>query len=303
MADKWMNSIGIIGGGAMGLLLAGYLSEDRKVTLYTRRKDQAELIQQNGISILSGGEEHIREIKASDGKQYEEDTLFITVKQFHLDPVIQNLKEREGKKLIFLQNGMGHIEKLQELSGHAVYPGTAGHGAQKLTDRAVRHNGQGVIKICSFAESSLEELQHLLPARSPLQFQFEQDWKHVLEEKLLVNACINPLTALFRTENGMLLDNPFFYEAFKTVYKEASAVLDSKFDIALAEEVCRNTAQNRSSMLQDAEKRNKTEIDAITGYLLKEARKKHLSVPLLEFLDTAVKGLTENDKHGIKHFL
>ncbi|MDQ7861305.1 2-dehydropantoate 2-reductase N-terminal domain-containing protein [Peribacillus frigoritolerans] len=40
--------IGIIGGGAIGLLFASHLSEKHNVTLYTHTADQASIIQRDG---------------------------------------------------------------------------------------------------------------------------------------------------------------------------------------------------------------------------------------------------------------
>lgn len=48
--------IGIIGGGAIGLLCASYLSEHHDITLFTRRKQQAEEIRALGIERMVRGE-------------------------------------------------------------------------------------------------------------------------------------------------------------------------------------------------------------------------------------------------------
>ncbi|MDG3043859.1 2-dehydropantoate 2-reductase N-terminal domain-containing protein [Bacillus sp. B6(2022)] len=47
--------IGIIGGGAIGLLCASYLSEHHDITLFTRRKQQAEEIRALGIERMVRG--------------------------------------------------------------------------------------------------------------------------------------------------------------------------------------------------------------------------------------------------------
>ncbi|MEH7489047.1 2-dehydropantoate 2-reductase N-terminal domain-containing protein, partial [Priestia megaterium] len=46
-----MKTIGIIGGGSLGLLFSAYLSDCYDVTLYTKTKTQAKCINENGITL------------------------------------------------------------------------------------------------------------------------------------------------------------------------------------------------------------------------------------------------------------
>ena len=51
--------IGIIGGGAIGLLFASRLSEKHSVTLYTHTADQASIIKRDGIRLIADGESRL----------------------------------------------------------------------------------------------------------------------------------------------------------------------------------------------------------------------------------------------------
>src|SRR5690606_32745065 len=57
------------------------------------------------------------------------------------------------------------------------------------------------------------------------------------------------------------------------------------------EGVCRITSENRSSMLQDIQNNQLTEIEAVTGYFLKEARKYQLALPSHQFVYHALQFL------------
>lgn len=57
------------------------------------------------------------------------------------------------------------------------------------------------------------------------------------------------------------------------------------------EEVCRSTAENRSSMLQDVMNRRRTEIDAINGAVVAEAEKLGVPAPINLVLFNLVKTL------------
>ena len=80
--------------------------------------------------------------------------------------------------------------------------------------------------------------------------------------KAVANAAINPLTALWRVPNGELLASPERRGLLAALAREAAAVAQARgiilpFDdpVAYVEGVCRATAANRSSMLQDVEAR------------------------------------------------
>ncbi|VDZ80488.1 2-dehydropantoate 2-reductase [Salmonella bongori] len=94
--------------------------------------------------------------------------------------------------------------------------------------------------------------------------------------KLAVNCVINPLTALWSCPNGELRHHP---DEIKGICEEVAAVIEregyhtSADDLRYyVEQVIDSTAENISSMLQDVRAMRHTEIDYITGYLLKRAR-------------------------------
>ncbi|MDY6779788.1 MAG: 2-dehydropantoate 2-reductase, partial [Halobacteria archaeon] len=126
--------------------------------------------------------------------------------------------------------------------------GTASEGAERMSE--------------TFSEAGLETR-----ART--------DMPTVLWRKLAVNAGINPVTSLTRLTNGEAVER-----AGGTVRRAVEEVVDVAeargVDVGDAYErtveVARSTASNRSSMLQDVERGNRTEIDAINGYVVDVAR-------------------------------
>ena len=98
----------------------------------------------------------------------------------------------------------------------------------------------------------------------------------------MVNAVINPLTAILSVPNGELVTN-FSYEQLMDMYVDELAVILRIQNVADMREhvkqVCRITAGNRSSMLKDLENGRQTEIDAILGYVLHEAQQTRARLP------------------------
>jgi 2-dehydropantoate 2-reductase len=110
-------------------------------------------------------------------------------------------------------------------------------------------------------------------------------------EKAIINAAINPLTALWRVPNGQLLNTPEQREVAGRLAHEAHAVAIAKgmhlvFDdpMAAVAAICNVSATNRSSMLQDVERGRPTEIDSINGVIVNEGRRLGVATPYSEMV-------------------
>jgi 2-dehydropantoate 2-reductase len=117
-------------------------------------------------------------------------------------------------------------------------------------------------------------VESFLPILSQAGFEIEveEDVESLLWGKLVVNAGINPLTALLRVRNGDLLTNEHTRVLMGDAARETAAVaaargirLPFRDPVAQIEGVAERTAMNRSSMLQDVLRGAPTEIDAICG--------------------------------------
>ncbi|KFZ41651.1 2-dehydropantoate 2-reductase N-terminal domain-containing protein, partial [Anoxybacillus sp. KU2-6(11)] len=81
--------IGIIGGGAVGLLTAAYFSKNHDVTIYTRRHEQAEQLCTYGLTVMYGNERTTYRVHAEPFvRAIEEDVLFIAVKQYDVTHIL-----------------------------------------------------------------------------------------------------------------------------------------------------------------------------------------------------------------------
>ncbi|MHC0037271.1 2-dehydropantoate 2-reductase [Pseudoneobacillus sp. C159] len=287
--------VAIIGGGSIGLLFAYYLSDKYDVTLYTRTEQQTQAILDNGIHIMTNGITHRKWVnsKCVDYWQGMEELTFIAVKQYHLEQFINDTlnKNSRNTKLIFLQNGMGHLKLLENLDSTSVYVSTVEHGVFKKNNFSVSHNGIGLTKISLYKGE--ETLPSTIFSISNFPIVLEEDFYSMLVRKLIINAIINPLTALLRITNGQIIENMYYLEAAKGIFREVAEVLElenreSYFQQVL--DVCHKTAKNRSSMLKDIEQNRQTEIEAIIGYILEEAEKKEKKAPICQMLFDLIKG-------------
>ncbi len=299
--------IGIIGAGAVGLLFSYYLSEKNKVTIYTRTQMQAELINTNGVNLVDKSTTKKIDIEAVPIENWtgSEDMTILTVKQYHLPTILPILNERikDDGSLLFLQNGMGHLKWLSELKASKIYLGSVEHGAGRINEFTVSHNGYGKTRTAVYRGDK----DHLMELVGSVQGNFpmilENDYHEILVTKLIVNSIINPLTASFQVRNGDLVRNPYLYQIVESLFKEIVLILnihnhEAQFANVLA--VCEKTARNQSSMYKDLIEGRATEIDAILGYVLEEAERRNMPAPLTRNYYNLIKGKEIQEEEDLR---
>ncbi|MFZ3576505.1 2-dehydropantoate 2-reductase [Virgibacillus sp. DJP39] len=282
--------IGIIGGGSVGLLVARYLCEYHDVTVYVRNKAQKQKLNDHGLFLSSCTTPcRVNALLTSEFEQ--EDCVIVCVKQPEISavlPLITHLNEQTP--ILFLQNGMSHIEFIQKIT-RPVYIGIVTHGALRKSDHIVMHTGKGVIKLANFSGNE-EDLFDLVQKLNSEAFPFttETNWHEILAKKLVVNAVINPLTAIFEVPNGEIIHNTYLMRLAKELCREACLVLQLDFmdQWNTVQSVAANTKENISSMLRDIKTNRKSENDAISGYLIKKSIS---DIPYTTFVYNSIKVL------------
>jgi 2-dehydropantoate 2-reductase len=295
--------IGIIGAGSIGLHLAGQLFlAGKDVWLICRTKEQARLIQKEGLNYieLSGERKQLYPHTVWIKDEIPDFTwLFLTVKQTHLSSIIPDLIRltQNNAPLVCFQNGMGHETKLRQAGVTApIYLAVTTEGACRIKHNEIKHTGRGQIWVGRAMMNGegldISELVQVF-AGSKLQVEVES-MEERMWHKLVVNCCINPLTAILQVTNGSLIESTSAMDLMKKLFNEA--VLTAKFegiriDKQFLQEiflVCRNTYHNKSSMLQDIDAKRETEIASINGWIIETASKHGCQVPSHEWVTKLV---------------
>ena len=275
-----MNDILIVGTGALASLFAARLAQaGYSITMLGSWKAGLDALRTQGVRLLdSTGNEHqfpvhaIHDPRQCPGIKH----ALVLVKAWQTKRVAPQLREclAEDGLAVTLQNGLGNRETLaRSLGSSRVAPGTTTTGATLLGPGRVREGGEGII--------SIERHQALGPVEEALRsaafnINVVEDAQSLIWGKLVINAAINPLTAILRVPNGKLLELASAREMMKALAMEVSQVAEAE-NVALpfpdpaaaAEDVARRTATNHSSMLQDVLRGAPTEIDAICGAVVK----------------------------------
>ena len=155
--------IGIVGGGAIGLLFAAYLADNHEITIYTKRSEQARKLKEAGLSLVRNNNILHFNVAAKQlcNHPFDDEVVIVAVKQYHLKELLDN---EEGLRivpnLVFIQNGMGHLSLIKDLINKNVYIGIVEHGALKLTDNSVEHTGIGQTKFSTLKGSLNRGIVH-----------------------------------------------------------------------------------------------------------------------------------------------
>ncbi|WP_175988812.1 2-dehydropantoate 2-reductase [Bacillus sp. Marseille-Q1617] len=296
--------IGIIGGGAIGLLFSHYLSKKFDVTLLVRRNEQLQKVNRLGVTLKREDCSNTAYIHTErlSGSRMEFDLIFVAVKEYNLAPILTTLTETHAHiPLIFLQNGIGHIERVKSLPHHTLLAGSVEHGALRENDHSVIHLGIGKTNLAFIRgkSSSIEELLIQYIENFPILLQ--DDYEKMMLKKLFVNVLINPLTSIAGVKNGRLPENPHFLHIQHKLFEELQILFPHMKDQIHFQEIldiCYSTSANRSSMLKDIEEQRKTEIETILGALLMKAETENHFVPIMKTLYELVKGIEREGQGG-----
>lgn len=282
-----MNNTLIAGTGALATLFAARLVQaGHRVTMLGTWKAGLEALSAQGARLAdANGNEHRFDVKAtSDPRECRGiKHALVLVKAWQTERVAAQLKEclADDGLAVTLQNGLGNRETLARSLGLGrVALGTTTTGATLLGPGLVRAGGDGIISI--ERHPALGPVEAVLKSAN-FNVEIVADAQSLVWGKLVVNAAINPLTALLQVPNGELLERPAAREMMRTLAEEVARVaaaenirLPFSDPVAAAEEVARKTAANHSSMLQDVLRGAPTEIDAICGAVVQAGQKHNL---------------------------
>ncbi|HEY64850.1 MAG TPA: 2-dehydropantoate 2-reductase [Caldilineae bacterium] len=294
----------ILGTGALGCLFAARLASQAEVWMLGTWAEGVAAIQRSGICVSEDGHTWRAEVHAVNDPAAvsEAHVALLLVKSYQTERAAAwaaRCLAPDGLA-ITLQNGLDNGPRLAAAVGEArAVVGVTFEGATLLAPGHVRHAGRGPTYIATRPQIAAR-VEHIASLLREAEFhaQTTEDVEALIWSKAVVNAAINPLTALWRVPNGELLTNTDRRSLLAALAREGAAVAQARgvrllFDdpVQRVEQVCRDSATNRSSMLQDVERGRPTEIDSINGVIVAEGRRLGVPTPVNEIIWRLVRGL------------
>ena len=306
--------ISIIGTGAMATLFAARLADVADVSMIGSWADAIETIKQHGITI--DGESCCHSVHTAyhpDDAPAADLALVLTkaYKTTKASEVAAKTIKPDGLALT-LQNGLGNIEILAEYVGRdRAMQGVTMQGATLLGPGRIRTSGRGAthlgyvpIELAAPRDFAVGHRAYEISAlfnSAGLKAQVTADIDGLVWGKVIINAAINPLTAILRVPNGALVESEETIGLMKAAALEATAVAQAKGitlpfadPVERVKQVATMTAANHSSMLQDVLGQRPTEIDAINGKIVEQGQALGIPTPVNAMLTSLMRAIQQN---------
>lgn len=289
-----MTQIAVIGPGALGCLFAArFAHAGFSVCLVDYDAERACLLDRQGIYVdQEGGAIAARPQVSVQPPDAPALTLMLT--KAHATSLAAIPPEGP---VLTLQNGLGNAEILARRCGKdRVYAGATSEAVTWLAPGRVRHAARGKTVFGTWGDGDSTPILKLLQ-QAGFDAALTTVPEQVVWEKAAVNAAINPLTALFNVRNGALLQNPQCREVMACLVAETRAVAQSqgmslpKDMYDRVEHICAATRENCSSMLQDIHHGKQTEIEAISGEIMRRGEAGAVPVPCTRMIYRLIRAL------------
>lgn len=293
-----MMRITVIGPGAMGSIYGGRLSLHNEVLLVGRNQAQADRINAQGLLIDEGGTTNYYRPKALTDTANEPpvELVVLFVKSMASRSVLEAHRGLIGPEtyLLTLQNGAGHEELLKEfVSEDRVIIGTTEDNGATLALGHVRRGGEGRTNVGMLVPDSRGFLPRLKAAFDACGFQvlIHEDIRRLVWDKLFNNSSLSALTGVLQVDMGYIAQNEYAWAMARQLIHEAVAVAKAaglEFDEeAVAEKVRKNSLANPqgcTSIRADLRDGRMTEVDTISGTVVRAAEKYGVPAPSHQFI-------------------
>lgn len=289
----------IAGAGAIGQLLAARLvaaGHDVECLVRERFIEPLADFQAEGHTEFNG---RLPAVTEPDGPY---DTIILTCKAYQTVPTAQQGLPHlaDDGIMVSLQNGLGNAQKLTRIVGpeRSVVALTA-NGAYIPEPGRLVHAGAGTTQVgpTDPALPDAARRAHALLTDAGLEPSYHDDMRGPTWMKAIVNAALNPVAALYDCTNGEVLEVPERRALCQAIAAESTALAE-RARVALpaepwpvVEQVLQRTATNTCSMVQDVRGRRPTELEQITGRMVRLNEKLLGHMPKSEALYGRIKDL------------
>ena len=299
-----MKRVCVAGVGVIGSLFAAYLARVTEVTALTRREEHAEALNEEGLRVSGRGDFTSRVTAATAPEALPEpDLVIVASKGGDVEVVAAQLAGHWPEATVMtVQNGIGADEIV------------ARHGVWRLLTAVTFMSGTRHAD--THVEYVLDTATWIGPSRgttpadahavaalidsSGLKAEAFDDLRPAQWSKLIFNATVNTVAALTGLRHdphfaalddsrdlGFLVRN--LMDEGKAVAAAAGVTLDEDpWDMNVW--ATQRGHRHAPSMLEDVQARRLTEVDMITGSLVREAHRLGVDVPLHEAMYSLIKG-------------
>lgn len=295
----------VMGSGAIGAYVGGHLAHAGAEVVFCARGENLRALRQHGLEVTGVRELRLEQVIATDEPREfaPYDLILFCVKSYDTEPAAHRIEGclKPGAAVMTLQNGIENEHRLSEILGREnVMAGNARLGAELVAPGRVRHTSNGWVEFGELDGRDSERARAYAEVfkRADVFGGFIANLTTARWEKLMGNCAFNVVATLARRRLGELLDDPDARGLMRTLMCEALAVAHAEganISEALIDRMLNHGRErlrhNRPSTLQDVERGKPLEYEAISGAVIRAARRHEIAVPVTEAMYALLKML------------
>ncbi len=284
----------VVGAGSIGSLYAAHLATVTDVLVLTRRAEHARALNEQGLRVSGRHDFTVRVTAASDPRDLPEFDLGIVATKAHgVDEAADALSGRFGRATIMtVQNGLGAEEIVRARGEWPLVSAVTFMSGTKHSDTHVEYILDTETWLGPWETTPQERVQEIGATLQAAELKVEvlPDLRPAQWSKLIFNATVNTVAALTQLPHDphfAATDEPWqLGHLVRGLVDEGKAVAAAA-GIALHDDpwemnvlATRRGSAHYPSMLEDVLAKRRTEVDLITGALVREAERVGVPVPL-----------------------
>lgn len=290
--------IAVIGAGAMGSIYGCHLSLNHEVYMVDTSSSVVEHIKNEGIRLTEDGEEHVycpRAAQSAEGLG-SMDLVMLFVKSLYSRTALELNQALIGPEtyVLTLQNGSGHEDILEEFAAKdRIIIGTTEDNGAVLSTGCIRRGGTGNTNVGMLSEDKEQFLPKLKDAFEACGFHvaIHSNIQQLIWNKLFTNVSLSAVTGILQVDMGYIAANEHAWNMTVRLIKEAVLVANGLGLEADEDEIMEKVKKTSemspkgcTSIRLDLQNGRRTEVDTISGSVVRAAKKCGISVPTHEFV-------------------
>jgi 2-dehydropantoate 2-reductase len=296
----------VMGAGAVGGYFGARLQAVGEEVVFCARGENLRALRERGLEVQSfRGDLKLERVTVTDSpaEHAPYDLILFCVKTYDGEAAARQIEGclKPGGAILTLQNGVENEARLAELFGKgAVMGGNARVGVELAAPGRIVHHTTGVIQFGELDGADSERARAIAEvfSRAGILGELTPDIRTLRWYKLLWNGAFNVVTTLTRRRVGDLLDDPDGMRLIRTLMEETlsvaradGAALGEQHIEELLEHSRHNLRSLKTSTQQDFERGRRLEYDALSGAVMRTARRYGIAVPATETVYALLKML------------
>ena len=280
--------IAIVGLGGVGGYITAMLSKSGTSVVGFARGKHLKKIQQDGLKIIedkSSWHANIdaRELDKADG--YFDIVLFC-VKSYDLKDAYTKISSHidSSTTLLSLANGVSNGDELRKLSDSIVLDGAVYILSHIQEHGVIRKKGKVFATVFGGDKKATQTLKEIFE-KANLRTKIPDDIKTAIWKKYIFISAFATLTSYYDKSIGFVYEH--HKDKAKSILTEIAKVAQAK-GIEIFDEIDKSLDvaskvpyDSSTSMHLDFQNNKKTEVESLTGYIVKEAKKYDIKTPLM----------------------